>query len=292
MWHRKRTGSDRFFEVFNLSLLLIVCALIVLPIWHLFAVSISDGLAVIRGEVGLRPTGINLTAYRAVLSNPTIPRAYLNTIIYTVVGTVINLILTALCAYPLSRKRFYGRNVFMFLIIFTMFFDAGIIANFMVVLSLGLMNTIWALVLPPAISVWNMIIMRTFFQQIPDEMYESAHLDGAREITIFTRIILPLSKPTLATMTLFYAVGHWNSWFGALLYLTDNRMFPMQLIMRNIVLAGDTAGMVTAVADDMAVIATNIRYAVVFITMVPILMVYPFVQKYFVKGIMVGALKG
>ena len=293
MWHKRRTDSDRFFEVINLSLLLLVCLIIVYPIYHLLIVSISDGYAVIRGEVGLLPVGINFTAYRAVLQNPAIPRAYMNTVLYTTVGTAINLIFTTLCAYPLSRKWFYGRNVFTFLIIFTMFFDAGIISNFMVVRSLGLLDTMWAIVLPPAISSWNMIIMRTFFQtQIPDELHESAHLDGAREFTIFLKIVLPLSKPVLATMALFYAVGHWNSWFSALVYLSRSEMFPMQLIMRNIVLSGDTTAMAATVAADMGIIATNIRYAVVFITMAPILLVYPFVQRYFVKGIMIGSLKG
>lgn len=293
MWYKRRTGSDRFFEVINLSLLALVCLIIMYPIYHLLIVSISDGYAVIRGEVGLLPVGINFTAYRAVLQNPAIPRAYMNTVLYTTVGTAINLIFTTLCAYPLSRKWFYGRNVFTFLIIFTMFFDAGIISNFMVVRSLGLLDTMWAIVLPPAISSWNMIIMRTFFQtQIPDELHESAHLDGAREFTIFLKIVLPLSKPVLATMALFYAVGHWNSWFSALVYLSRSEMFPMQLIMRNIVLSGDTTAMAATVAADMGIIATNIRYAVVFITMAPILLVYPFVQRYFVKGIMIGSLKG
>ena len=293
MWYKKRTGSDRFFEAINLTLLFMICFIIVYPIYHLLIVSISDGYAVLRGEVGIWPVGINFTAYRAVLQNPSIPRAYMNTVLYTTVGTTINLVFTTLCAYPLSRKWFYGRNFFTFLIVFTMFFDAGIISNFMLVRSLGLLDSIWALVLPPAISAWNMIIMRTFFQtQIPDEVHESATLDGAREFTIFLKIILPLSKPVLATMTLFYAVGHWNSWFSALIYLNRSEMFPMQLIMRNIVLAGDTTAIAATVAADMGIIARNIRYAVVFITMVPILLVYPFVQRYFVKGIMIGSLKG
>lgn len=261
----------------------------------MFIISISDGYAVLRGEVKLLPVGINFSSYKAVLESPDIPRSYLNTVIYTVVGTFINVAMTAMCAYPLSRKKFYGRNVFAFMIIFTMFFDAGMIANFMVVDQLHLTNKIWAIVLPGAINAWYMVIMRTFFQQIPEEIYESAHLDGAGDFVIFGKIVLPLSVPTIMTMVLFYAVGHWNSWFNALIYLDDKAKYPVQLIMRNIVLSGETSALsssAAAMSQDAGIIATNVKYAVVFVTMLPILLVYPFIQKYFVKGIMVGALKG
>lgn len=289
---KRKTKVDMAFEEVNLFLLLTVCLIVIYPIYYMFIVSISDGYAVMRGEVSILPVGFDLSAYKAVFQNPDIPRSYLNTVYYTAFGTFINLLLSTLCSYPLSRKWFYGRNVFTFIIIFTMFFDAGMISGYMVVDSLGLMNSVWAIVLPGAINAWNMVVMRTFFQQIPEELHESAHLDGARELTIFMRIILPLSKPIIATMILFYAVGHWNSWFSALLYLDDKAKFPMQLTMRNIVLSGETTSMSASVSSDVGIIATNIKYAVVFITMVPILVVYPFVQKYFVKGIMIGALKG
>lgn len=292
---KRKTVGDLVFLAVNYFLLAVCCLVVLYPIYYMFIVSISDGYAVLRGEVGLFPVGINFSAYQAVFASPDIPRSYLNTVIYTVLGTFINVTMTALCAYPLSRKKFYGRNVFAFMIIFTMFFDAGMIANFMVVNSLHLMNTIWAIVLPGAINAWYMVIMRTFFQQLPEELYESAYLDGAGDFTVFTRIVLPLSVPTLMTMVLFYAVGHWNSWFNALIYLDDKTKYPVQLIMRNIVLAGETSALssaATSVAGDIGLISTGIKYAVVFVTMLPILVVYPFIQKYFVKGILVGALKG
>ncbi len=292
---KRKTTSDVMFEIINIAILLILCIIVIYPIYYMLIISLSDGYAVMRGEVDLLPVGINLTSYLAVLQNPDIPRSYLNTIIYTVVGTLIAVSMSALCAYPLSRKKFYGRNVFTFMIIFTMFFDAGMISNFMVVDNLHLLNTIWAIVLPGAINAWYMVIMRTFFQQLPEEIFESAYLDGANDLIIFTKIVLPLSVPTIATMILFYAVGYWNGWFSALIYLDDKVKYPVQLIMRNIVLSGETTSMTSSASSmtgDLGAIATNIKYAVVFITMLPILCVYPFVQKHFVKGVMVGALKG
>lgn len=292
---KRRSVSNIIFLTINYVLLIVCCIIVLYPIYYMFIISISDGYAVLRGEVKLLPVGINFSSYKAVLESPDIPRSYLNTVIYTVVGTFINVAMTAMCAYPLSRKKFYGRNVFAFMIIFTMFFDAGMIANFMVVDQLHLTNKIWAIVLPGAINAWYMVIMRTFFQQIPEEIYESAHLDGAGDFVIFGKIVLPLSVPTIMTMVLFYAVGHWNSWFNALIYLDDKAKYPVQLIMRNIVLSGETSALsssAAAMSQDAGIIATNVKYAVVFVTMLPILLVYPFIQKYFVKGIMVGALKG
>ena len=292
---KRRSTADIIFLTINYVLLIVCCIIVLYPIYYMFIISISDGYAVLRGEVKIFPVGINFSSYKAVLESPDIPKSYLNTVIYTVVGTFINVAMTAMCAYPLSRKKFFGRNVFAFMIIFTMFFDAGMIANFMVVDQLNLTNKIWAIVLPGAINAWYMVIMRTFFQQIPEEIYESAHLDGAGDFVIFGKIVLPLSVPTIMTMVLFYAVGHWNSWFNALIYLDDKAKYPVQLIMRNIVLSGETAALSSSAASmsqDVGIVATNVKYAVVFVTMLPILLVYPFIQKYFVKGIMVGALKG
>ena len=292
---KRRSTADIIFLTINYVLLIVCCIIVLYPIYYMFIISISDGYAVLRGEVKFFPVGINFSSYKAVLESPDIPKSYLNTVIYTVVGTFINVAMTAMCAYPLSRKKFFGRNVFAFMIIFTMFFDAGMIANFMVVDQLNLTNKIWAIVLPGAINAWYMVIMRTFFQQISEEIYESAHLDGAGDFVIFGKIVLPLSVPTIMTMVLFYAVGHWNSWFNALIYLDDKAKYPVQLIMRNIVLSGETAALSSSAASmsqDVGIVATNVKYAVVFVTMLPILLVYPFIQKYFVKGIMVGALKG
>ena len=221
-------------------------------------------------------------------------RSYMNTIMYTVFGTLINLTMTALCAYPLSRRTFYGRNLFAMAIVFTMFFDGGLIPRYLVVDSLGLVDTIWAILIPPAINVWYLILMRTFFQSIPDALHESAYIDGAGELKVLTKIVIPLSVPIFATMTLFYAVWHWNSFFPSLIYLSDKTMYPMQIILRNMVIEGDMAEQSNMMGGDLGltVTAQNIKYAVVIVAIAPIIMLYPFLQKYFVKGIMVGSIKG
>ena len=286
----RETRGDRAFTAGVYVVLAVLCLIVIYPLYYMLIVSVSDGYAVIRGEVSLLPKGVNFGAYSYVLGDRYIPRSYLNTVIYTVFGTLINVVMTALCAYPLSRKKLFGRGFFTMMIVFTMFFDAGIISNFMVVLSLGIKNTIWAILLPPAINVWYMIIMRTFFSDIPEELHESATIDGANDLTVFLRIILPLSKAVLATMVVFYAVWHWNSFFPALVYLDDRMLYPMQLILRNMLLESD-AGSAT-VSSDLAVMGRNIKYAAVFITVLPILVVYPFAQNYFDKGVMVGSVKG
>jgi len=285
--------GDRIFSYTIVVLLALFSLVVLYPLYHMVIVSISNGYAVLRGEVTLLPKGINFTAYSYILSDRYIPGSYWNTVKYTVLGTIVNLAMTAMCAYPLSRKKLFGRNGFTFFIAFTMFFDAGLVSNFLVVNSLGLKNTIWSIILPPAINVWYMIIMRTFFQDIPEELHESAYIDGANDLTIFFRVILPLSQAVMATMVLFYAVWHWNSFLQPLIYLDDRLKYPMQLILRNIVIGAD-AGVYTAgsVASDSGVMGQNIKYAVVFVTVLPILVVYPFIQKYFVKGVMVGSVKG
>ena len=263
------------------------------PVLYIVAASFSDPQAVVSGEVFILPVRPTLRGYEAVFKNKKILTGFANSVYYLVVGTLLNLVMTMLCAYPLSRKEFYGRGIFTGIVVFTMFFDAGIISNYMVVQSAGLMNSIWAIILPGAINVWYMIIMRTFFSDIPEELFESARLDGANDLTIFVKMVLPLSKAVLATMVLFYAVGFWNQWLQPLIYLNDRSRFPMQLILRNIVLGTDAAlSKSMSASADMATMSLNIKYAVIFITILPILMVYPFVQKYFVKGVMVGSVKG
>ena len=290
---KKVSPGDRIFGIVVTLVVLAMCIMVLYPIYYMFIVSISDGNAVLRGDITVLPQGINFGAYKAVLTNEYVPRAYLNTILYTVIGTFIAVAMTALCAYPLSRKEFYGRGLFTGIVVFTMFFDAGIISNYMVVRSTGIMNTMRAIVLPGSINVWYMIIMRTFFADIPEELFESAKLDGANDLTIFAKMVLPLSKAVLATMVLFYAVGFWNQWLQPLIYLDDRKKFPMQLILRNIVLGADAAlSKSMSAATDMATMGLNIKYAVIFVTILPILVIYPFVQKYFVKGVMVGSVKG
>ena len=290
---KKVSPGDRIFGIVVTLVVLAMCIMVLYPIYYMFIVSISDGNAVLRGDITVLPQGINFGAYKAVLTNEYVPLAYLNTILYTVIGTFIAVAMTALCAYPLSRKEFYGRGLFTGIVVFTMFFDAGIISNYMVVRSTGIMNTMWAIVLPGSNNVWYMIIMRTFFADIPEELFESARLDGANDLTIFAKMVLPLSKAVLATMVLFYAVGFWNQWLQPLIYLDDRKKFPMQLILRNIVLGADAAlSKSMSAATDMATMGLNIKYAVIFVTILPILVIYPFVQKYFVKGVMVGSVKG
>jgi len=291
----KVSTGYKIFNILNYTLLLLLVFVTVYPMYYIFIVSISNGTFVSRGDINFLPRGITFKAYETVFKNSDIWRSYLNTIIYTTVGTAINIVLSSLCAYPLSRKDFYGRSVFTFIVAFTMFMSGGMIPLYLVVLKLKLIDTIWAIVLPPAINTYNMIIMRTFFQGIPVSLQESAFLDGANDLQILWKIILPLSKPIMATMVLFYAVQHWNSFFSALIYLNSKSKYPVQILLRNIVIAGEFADQQTSIGNietNFAVVATNYKYAVIIITVIPILMVYPFLQKHFAKGVMIGALKG
>ena len=281
--------GDRVFGLVNGFFLVVLLLLILLPLVHMLAVSVSDANLVLRGEITFIPSGINFKCYEALLGGSEIPRAYYNTIRYTFFGVLIDVAMTALCAYPLSRPNFYGRKFFNFFVVFTMLFNVGIVANFMIVFQLGIKNTIWAILLPTAINVYYMVIMRTFFQNIPEEIYQSAYVDGASDLRIFAQIILPISSPVIATMFLFYAVSHWNAYMPALLYLDHKELYPVQLILRNIVISGTVSDNATT---DTAFMTQGIKYAAIFVTIAPILCVYPFVQKYFTKGIMVGSLKG
>lgn len=293
MKNREHIGS-KLFDVFNTFLMITILFITLFPLYYVLIISFSDGSAVMRGEVNFIPKGINWKSYEIVFQDSSLMRSYLNTILYTISGTIINLSMTALCAYPLSRSSFYGRNFFALAIVFTMFFDGGLIPRYLVVDSLGLVDTVWAIIIPPAINVWYMILMRTFFQNIPEAMHESAYMDGAGEFKVLTRIVLPLSVPILATMTLFYAVWHWNSFFPALIYLSDKSQYPVQIILRNIVISGDMAEQSSMMGGQMGqlVTAQNIKYAVVIVAIAPIVMLYPFLQKYFVQGLMVGSIKG
>ncbi|KRE82410.1 sugar ABC transporter permease [Paenibacillus sp. Soil766] len=287
--------GSKIFDNFNIIILMLLIFATLYPIYYILIVSISDGNLVTRGLIKWIPMDITFDAYKIVLKNPEIWRTYGNTVLYTIVGTTINVIMTALCAYPLSRKDFYGRGIFIFMVALTMFISGGLIPMYLVVQKLGLVDTMWALVLPPAISTFNMIIMKTYFEGIPMALQESAYLDGANEIQVLFKIIIPLSLPVMATMVLFYSVHHWNSFFPALIYLNDSDKFPVQVLLRNIVIAGEFADQtadIGSASSNFRVVATNYKFAVIIITILPILVVYPFLQKYFVKGAMIGALKG
>ena len=291
---QKKLGS-RAFDVAHLIALAALVFVTIYPLYYIGIVSISDGTAVNRGDVRLLPVDPTFEAYLTVFRNKDIWRAYSNTIIYTVAGTLINLFFSSLCAYPLSRKDFYGRSVFTFIIALTMFLSGGMIPLYIVVRKLRLIDTMWALVLPGAVNTFNMIIMRTFFQGIPASLHESARIDGANDIRVLRSIVLPLSMPIMATMTLFYAVQHWNSFFNALIYLNTKAKYPVQIMLRNIVVASEFADQqadIGSVSTNFNVVAQNYKYAVIMITVLPIICAYPFLQKHFAKGAMIGAIKG
>ena len=282
----------RIFDWCNVVFMLLLAFIMLYPMYNILVVSISSAEYIYRGEVNFIPKGINFDAYKMVFENESIWVSFKNSVVYTVVGTAINVVCSAMCAYPLSRKDFYGRGFFTFFVALTMFISGGMIPSYLVVNQLRLINTIWAIVLPGAISTYNMIIMRTFFQNIPSSLTESAYLDGANDIQILFKVILPLSMPIIATMTLFYAVGHWNSYFQAMIYLNSKSKFPLQVLLREIIVAGNMAEESADLSANMQIIAINFKYAVIIITIVPILVVYPFLQKYFTKGVMIGAIKG
>ena len=286
--------SRKVFVVCNSIFLFLMMIITLYPLWLQFITSISHGLEVMKGGVTLLPRNPTLETYKTIVRGELF--MYMrNTIVYTVVGTVINLAMSCLCAYPLARKTFSGRKFFTMLVTFTMFFSGGMIPLYLTVKQFGMMDTIWALVLPGAISTYNMIVIRTAFQSIPDSLIESAQLDGANDLIILWKIVVPLSKATLATMLLFYAVTHWNSYFDAMLYINKKEMYPLQIMLRNMLIGGlfnEETAIAGANADSFAVTDATLRSAAIIVTTLPILVVYPFVQRYFVKGVMIGGVKG
>ncbi|GIP33402.1 carbohydrate ABC transporter permease [Paenibacillus sp. J2TS4] len=288
----KRTWGERLFDSLNTVFLLLCSVVFLYPMWYVLISSFSDAYAIASGQVKLFPVGFNLNAYKLVFSDDNIWTSYGNTIFYVVVGTIINLIMTTLGAYPLSRKGLHGKNIIMAFIVFTMFFSGGLIPAYLNIRELGLFDTRWALLLPGAVSAFNLIVMRTFFQSIPDSLIESAKIDGAHDFKVLWKIVLPLSMPVIAVMTLFYAVGHWNSWFGAMIYLQDRSLFPLQLILREILIQSSAQNMLSSVnVDEANRISESIKYATIIVATVPILVIYPFLQRFFVKGVMIGAIK-
>lgn len=273
-------------------LLMGLMALICLyPMWHVVMASFSDPIELMRHSgVILKPLGHSLEGYKVVLQNPNIPVSYRNTIFYVVLGTSINMFLTTLGSYALSRKGYMFKRTLTLLIVFTMYFNAGLVPNFLLVKNLHMYNTVWALVLPGAISTWNLIVMKTAFQSVPVSLEESARLDGANDFIILFKIFLPLSKATVAVMILFYAVGHWSSWFNAMIYLQDRAKYPLQLIMREILIANSASGNSMADTDAMF-LEEVVKYATIVVSTVPILFIYPFAQKYFMAGVMMGSVK-
>ena len=292
----KRSKGEKIFAVFNTIFLSLLCVVFFLPVWHVAMGSISDPLKVAATNgLYIKPLGkATLGGYRLIMQNSTILRAYGNTIIYVVTATAFGLALNILAAYVMSTRGLLFGKTFALFIVFTMIFSGGLVPTFMVVNKLGLMDTRWALIIPGALSAYNIIIMRTSFAGIPEEMLDAARIDGASEIRILTMIIIPVSKSIIAVIMLFYAVQHWNAWFNAALYLQKSRnLYPLQLTLREIVLQS-TENSIIADADgqDVMIYRPLIKYATIMISTIPMMGLYPFVQKYFVSGVMIGSVKG
>lgn len=288
----KRTFGEKVFDIVIYILLTLLMLATFYPIYNIFVASISSVSEIAKhGSLMLYPRGFTLETYKAVFQNEQILKGLRNTLLYVILGTAINMLLTTFAAYGLSRKWLKGRRVIMFGIVFTMFFSGGLIPSFMIVQKLGIYNTIWALLLPGAMSAWNLIMMRTYFLGLPASLEESARIDGANDFQILFRVVLPTSKPILAVMVLFYAVGHWNSWFSASIFLQNRELYPLQLILREILIQGRVADFGGNAANVTHQVAKNLKYATIIVSTIPILIVYPFIQKYFVKGVMLGSLK-
>ena len=286
--------SSVLLDIAVYTFLVLLLAATVIPILHIGAVSLSSGAAISQGRVFITPVEITAESYKAIFRAGTVARSFKNSVILVTLGTATNMLLTCTMAYPLTKKRMTFHGFYTGLVVFTMFFSGGLIPTFLVVRSLGLYDSIWALILPVGISVWNLIIMRTFFQSIPTEMEESVFLEGGNDLHAFFLIVLPLSKAAIATITLFYLVFHWNGWFTALIYLRTDTKYPLQLILRNIIIENMMSEELDAVESDDFLVVTeeSIKYATLFISIIPMLLIYPFIQKHFVKGVMIGSLKG
>ncbi|WP_248924369.1 carbohydrate ABC transporter permease [Paenibacillus hamazuiensis] len=291
----KRSVGEIVFDTANAIILCALTVATLYPFLYVAFASVSSPTE-LSGHHGLllAPIGIQWEAYKLVLQNPLILSGYKNTLIYVSVGTTLNVIVTALMAYALSRKGVLLRNHIMMFIVFTMFFGGGLIPTYLLVKGMGMLNSIGAMVLPGLIGTMNLIIMRTYFQGIPEALEESARLDGAGDWVILFRIILPLSMPVISVMILYYGVGHWNAWFNASIYLNKSELFPLQLVLRNILIANSTDDMMVTLGvnqkgQDMSEV---IKYTTIMVATVPVLIVYPFLQKYFAKGVMIGAIKG
>jgi putative aldouronate transport system permease protein len=297
----KESNRDKGFLVLNYIFVLLAFLVVFYPLVYMVSASISNPKLVGSGEMWLWPMDITFDGYKRVFENSNIWIGYGNTILYTFVGTAINLAVTLPAAYALSRKDFMGRNFFMGLFMVTMFFGGGLVPTYLLIKELHMINTIWAIVLPSAASIWNIIVARTFFQStLPTEVQEAAQIDGCTNLRLFTKIVLPLSMPIIAVMALFYGVGHWNSYFSALIYLNDAAKYPLQLVLRQILVLQETAAQGGGAMDSASASALNskaeiaalVKYAVIIVATVPVIAIYPFLQRYFVQGVMIGSVKG
>lgn len=283
----KESLFSKLFDVLNILLMIVLMIVMIYPMVYVFSASISNNALVASGAVLLWPKDIKLIAYEQLLNNPDLWRSYWNTIRYTSLHTMLTLIVTCAMAYPLAKRWLPGRRIILLMAAFTLLFSGGMIPTFIIVQQLGLLNTIWAIVLPTLVSTWHLFIMRTFFEGLPEELEDAAAIDGCGPLQILVRIVLPLSLPVLATIGLFTAVNQWNAFFNALIYLNDRDMYPLQIMLRNILIAGTNV----QGEGDLTHLET-LKYAMIIIGTLPILCVYPFIQKYFVQGTMIGGIKG
>ncbi|TYP78980.1 carbohydrate ABC transporter permease [Paenibacillus methanolicus] len=286
-----KTLGNRIFDAVNSFTLLVIALVCVLPFVYVTAISFTSPAEVAKGGLMLWPKEWSLAAYRYIFSTDTLFRSMLVSIYITVVGTLINLLFTSLMAYPLAKTHLRGRQTILLGVLITMLFSGGMIPTYFVVKELHLTNTLWSLMLPGAISAFNLIVLKNFFQQIPDGLEDSARIDGCNDVGVLFRIVLPLSLPAMATFGLFYAVGHWNQFFNAILYINDNRLYPIQVLLRQIVILSQSSIGDTSI-EQTEIQPLTIRMAVIVFATVPILLVYPFLQKHFAKGVMLGSVKG
>lgn len=288
--------GDKIFIILIYILLAAIMLVVFLPLVYIVSASFSDPQAVISNEVWFLPVRPTLRGYQAVFKNRNILTGFANSFYYMIVGTLVNIVMTVMCAYPLSRKEFTARNKVAMIFVFTMYFSGGLIPTYMLVNSLGLVNTRWSMIIPSAMSTYNMIICRTYFvNSIPDELYEAGQLDGCTPFKYLLRVVVPLSKPILAVLVLYYGVAKWNSYFDAMIYLKNQTMVPLQIVLRDILILNQVD--YTMVSDASAIAAQRgltdlLKYSTIVVASLPVLCIYPFVQKYFVKGVMIGAVKG
>lgn len=287
---------DRVFNLVNILIMVIVLVLVIYPLYFVIIASISAPTAVNGGEVIFLPKDITFAGFKKILEYKPIWTGYRNSLFYTIVGTLINLAITLPAGYALSRKKLFGRRPIMLLFAFTMFFSGGMIPTYLVVKQLGMLDTVWAMLLPGACSVYNIIVTKTFMEtSIPGELIDASRIDGCSDFTTFLDVVLPLSKPIIAVMTMFYAIGHWNSYFDALIYLNDPDKYPLQLVLRELLLQNQvssamTSGGMSSIAER-AVIAEQMKYGVIIVACIPMMIMFPFVIKHFKKGVMIGSIK-
>lgn len=293
-----RSYSDKIFDVVNTTIMIVLLFIFAWPLWFVFIASFSDPNEVWLGNVVLWPKGFTMESYKALWEYKSIWTGYANTIFYTVIGTVFNLIMTVCAAYPLSRTDFVPRKFFQWMFMFTMYFGGGLIPTYLVVSELCIVNTRWAMIIPGAMSVYNMLVVRNYFMNsIPPSLQEAATLDGANSVQYLLKIVLPLSKPVIAVIALYYAVGHWNDFYTALVYLYDEKLLPLQTFLRDMLMSSkmtmnNLSGMDPETVARKMRIAQTLKYSAIIVSTVPVLCIYPFIQKYFVKGVMIGAVKG